>query len=88
MMSEICLDTVYIIFLGHFDAVLVFVLFKFMGDAWGMYFDAAHHVICFHFVFAFFVISGVFARKVCFFVIFIVLPSFVLAFFVTVIAEE
>ena len=88
MMSEICLDTVSIIFLCHFDAVLVFVFFIFNGDAWGMYLDAVHHVICFQFVFAFFVISGVFARKVCFFVIFVVLPSFVLAFFVTVIAEE
>ena len=87
-MSERGLHTVSMMFLGHCEAVVVFVLFKFMGDAWGMYLDDVHYVIHFHFVFVFFVISGIFARKVCFFATFIVLPSFVLAFFVTVIAEE
>ena len=87
-MSERCLHTVSMILFGRFDAVLVFVLFKFIGDVWCLYLDVVHYVIHFHFVFVFFVISGIFARKVCFFVTFIVLPSFVLAFFVTVIAEE
>ena len=88
MMSEKCFDTVYIIFLGHFDAVVVFVLFKFMADAWGLYLDAVHHAIRFHLFFCFFSCHESLQAYICFFGIFFFLPSFRLAFFATDMGEE
>ena len=54
------------ILFGRFDASVTFVLLRFIGDVWCLYLDVVHYVIHFHFVVVFFVISGIFARKVCF----------------------
>jgi len=79
MMSEPCLNDVWKMFahcLHNFSRPFwcscCFLLFKFMAGAWVLYLDVVHHSVYFHwFCFLFFVISGIFARKVCFFSIFI-----------------
>ena len=87
MMSERCLHIVSIIFLGHFDALVVF-LFKFMAGAWVLYLDAVHHSVYFHwFCFCFLSYQESLHAKFVFLAYSFFL-SFLLAFFAAVMGEE